>query len=54
MPTDFMLLFAKMDMMTTILIEQSKGVQLAKTILEEENKANSQFFDFTLITNISV
>lgn len=49
-----MLLFAKMDMMTTILIEQSKGVQLAKTILEEENKANSQFFDFTLITNISV
>lgn len=41
-----MLLFAKMDMMTTILIEQSKGVQLAKTILEEENKANSQFFWF--------
>lgn len=54
MPTDFMLLFAKMDKMTTILIEQSKGVQLAKTILEEENKANPHFFDFSLTTNLSV
>lgn len=49
-----MLLFAKMDKMTTVLTEQSKGDQLTKTILEEENRANSQFFDFSLTTNLSM
>lgn len=44
-----MLLFAKMDKMITVLVGQSKGDQLTKTILEEENKANYNFLISVLL-----
>lgn len=44
-----MLLFAKMDKMITVLVEQSKGDQLTNTILEEENKVNYNFLISVLL-----